>query len=265
MPVNKDHVHFLSNKAVFEPYSTSNGSSDPDQDELNIAYSITSVLYDPITSTTGAAAADAATNQKNITIALVENAANTAIVVGMTVYKQGAFANTTVGVIESVSGGNIVCEANLVVAITTGDPLRFSKDNDGGGVDQLALSKFIVNSSTGAVSANNHVFPSSEAGKIYRITVRSNDGSGTSNNIHTDSCDITIGGLSFGSLVYSLNWTGLCVALSNGSPTQVYYMKRPSTNESESTAMEEGDLIYTDSTLQTAVAHAYIITSTTGC
>ena len=260
MPVNKDHVHFLSNNTIFEPYSTSNGSSDPDQDELNIAYSITSVLYDPIVSTTGAAAADAATSQKNITIA----AANTAIVVGMTVYKQGAFANTTVGVIESISGGNIVCVANLAAAITNGDALRFSKDNVGGGTEQQNLAKFIVNSSTGAVSANNHVFPSSEAGKIYRITVQSNDGSGTSNNIHTDSCDVTIGGLSFGALIYSVNFSGICVALGSGSPTQVYYMKRPSTNTSESTAMEVGDLIYTDSTLQTAVAHAYIITSITG-
>lgn len=260
MPANKDHVHFLSNNTIFEPYSTSNGSSDPDQDELNIAYSITSVLYDPIVSTTGAAAADAATSQKNITIA----AANTAIVVGMTVYKQGAFANTTVGVIESISGGSIVCVANLAAAITNGDPLRFSKDNVGGGTEQQNLAKFIVNSSTGAVSANNHVFPSSEAGKIYRITVQSNDGSGTSNNIHTDSCDVTIGGLSLGALIYSVNFSGICVALGSGSPTQVYYIKRPSTNTSESTAMEVGDLIYTDSTLQTAVAHAYIITSVTG-
>ena len=172
---------------IFSPTSTSNGSSDPDQDELNITYSITSVLYDPATN---------------------------------------------------------------------------------GGTEQQNLGKFIVNSSTGAVSANNHVFPASETGKIYRVTVQSNDNSGQSNNVHTDSCDVTIGGLSLGALTYSVNFNGICLAVGSGSPTQAYYLKRPATNPSVSTAMEAheevGDLIYTDSTLQTAVGHAYIITTRNG-
>ena len=170
---------------IFSPTSTSNGSSDPDQDELNITYSITSVLYDPATN---------------------------------------------------------------------------------GGTEQQNLGKFIVNSSTGAVSANNHVFPASEVGKVYRVFVQSNDNSGQSNNVSTpvDSCDVTIGGLSLGEKIYSVNFPGLCTAVGSGSPTQVYYLKRPATNTSVSTAIEEGDLIYTDSTLQTAVGHAYIITTRNG-
>ena len=185
LPATANHAHFLSNGVVFSPTSTSNGSSDPDQDELNITYSITSVLYDPATS---------------------------------------------------------------------------------GGTEQKNLAKFIVNSSTGVVSANNHVFPTSEVGKVYRVFVQSNDGSGQSNNVSTpvDSCDVTIGGLSLGALIYSVNFNGLCTAVGNGSPTQAYYLKRPATNTSVSTAIEVGDLIYTDSTLQTAVGHAYIVTTLNG-
>ena len=185
LPATANHAHFLSNGVIFSPTSTSNGSSDPDQDELNITYSITSVLYDPATN---------------------------------------------------------------------------------GGTEQQSLGKFIVNSSTGAVSANNHVFPASEVGKVYRVFVQSNDNSGQSNNVSTpvDSCDVTIGGLSLGEKIYSVNFPGLCTAVGSGSPTQVYYLKRPATNTSVSTAIEEGDLIYTDSTLQTAVGHAYIITTRNG-
>ena len=124
------------------------------------------------------------------------------------------------------------------------------------------LNKFSVNATTGAVSPNNHVFPASEVGKVYRVTVQINDNSGQSNNVATDSCDVTIGLWFYGNFRFSTGFSGgtaLCNAWCGNGSTQNFYIKRPSSNTSSSLSPQLNDLVYTDAAGTSSFSHGFII------
>ena len=124
------------------------------------------------------------------------------------------------------------------------------------------LNKFSINATTGAVSPNNHVFPASEVGKVYRVTVQINDNSGQSNNVATDSCDVTIGLWQYGTFRFSTGFSGgtaLCNAWCGNGSTQTFYIKRPSSNTSSSLTPQLNDLVYTDAAGTTSFSHGFII------
>lgn len=176
VPPTADHSHFDSIGTIFSPTTAENGSADPDQDNLNLTYSITGVTYDP-----------------------------------------------------------------------SGTPDSSSTQ----------VNKFTINSSTGVVSANNHVFPASEIGKVYRVTVQVNDNSGETNNVATDSCDITIGGWFWGNFLYGAT-TDICGIINANSPKQNFYIKRPTSNTSSALTAQYGDLVYTDAALTQSYSGAII-------
>ena len=126
-------------------------------------------------------------------------------------------------------------------------------------------NKFTINSSTGAVSANNHVFPASEVGKIYRVTVEINDNSGQGNAVSSpDSCDVTIGGWFWGNFRFSTGFNGICPAYCGNTSPQTFYIKRPSSNSSTSLTPQFGDLIFTNAALTTSFNAGYILTQLVG-
>jgi hypothetical protein len=126
-------------------------------------------------------------------------------------------------------------------------------------------NKFTINTTTGAVSANNHTFPDSEVGKVYKIVTKINDGSGqTSTNTHTDFCNVTIGGWLWGNFRFSTGFNGICPAYCGTGSTQSFYVKRPATNTSTSLTIQVGDLVYSNATLTTAVNQAYVLTQIVG-
>jgi len=136
---------------------------------------------------------------------------------------------------------------------------------DPGGNDEDSSStqtaKFSVNGSTGVVSVNNHIFPASEVGKVYRITMTvTDDGNATS---QPDSCDVTIGGWFWGNYLYGAI-TDICGVRNANSPSQNFYIKRPTSNTSTSLTPQYNDEVYTDAALTTAFNSGAVITSIIG-
>ena len=166
LPSTANHVHFNSSASqLFTPTASSNGSADTNQNNLNLSFSITNVVFDPDSTNSNAA---------------------------------------------------------------------------------VHAAKFNINSSTGAVGVANHNFPSSEVGKKYRITVQVNDNSGQTNNVATDTCDVTIGLFYWGNYLFAGNPAGVCGVLNANSPSDDFYIKRPPSVTSTSVSPQVGDLVYTD-------------------
>jgi hypothetical protein len=153
---------------------------------------------------------------------------------------------------------NNIFTGTSAYAITgvTYDPGGNDEDSSG-----TQVSKFTVNGSTGAVSANNHNFPSSEVGKVYRITMTVTDDGGLTSA--SASCDITIGGWFFGNYLYGA-FTDICGVINSNSPSQDFYFKRPTSNTSTSLTPQYNDEVYTDAALTTPFLSGAIIVQLVG-
>jgi hypothetical protein len=126
-------------------------------------------------------------------------------------------------------------------------------------------AKFAINTANGTVSTNNHNFPATEIGKVYRVVVEINDNSSTADNLakHDDSCDVTIGGWYWGNYLFESGGSDfVCNRLqtSPSSPFQDFYLKRPTTNTSTTLQPEENDEVYSDAALTTSVNAGAVIT-----
>ena len=126
------------------------------------------------------------------------------------------------------------------------------------------VNKFTINSANGAVGVAAHTFPASEVGKVYRITIQANDGSGQSNATVNATCDVTIGGWLWGNFRFSTGFNGICPAYCGNTSPQAFYVKRPTSNTSSSLTIQNGDLIYTNAALTTSFNAGYIITQLVG-
>ena len=124
------------------------------------------------------------------------------------------------------------------------------------------VSKFSINAINGAVSAAGHVFPATEVGKKYRVTVQVNDNSGqTGSNTASDTCDITIGLWYWGNFLYASSAPGVCGVINANSPSQAFFIKRPVSNTSSSLTPQVGDLVYTDAAGTSAFNNGAVITN----
>ena len=125
-------------------------------------------------------------------------------------------------------------------------------------------AKFTINAATGVVSANNHYFPTSEIGKIYRITVRVIDEGGISscnsgNCYDEETIDVEIVPATIPSKLYG-NFSSLCTT----TDSQTFYITKPSA--SSNLGIEVNSIVYTTysgGTLSNAFG-GYIILTTTG-
>ena len=124
-------------------------------------------------------------------------------------------------------------------------------------------NKFSINSSTGAVSANNHNFPDSEIGKVYKITTEINDNSGvTQSNTDDAFCEVTIGGWFWGNFLFASGGeTGVCGTINANSPFQNFYIKRPTSNNSTSQTPQVNDEVFSNAALTTSVGAGAVITN----
>ena len=171
-------------------------------------------------------------------------------------------SNTTVNGSADPDQDNIFTDTSAY-AITgvTYDPGGNDEDSSG-----TQVSKFTVNGSTGTVSANNHNFPASEIGKIYRITMTVTDDGGLTSASAT--CDVTISGWFWGNYLYGAT-TDICGIRynelnGNTQPKQDFYIKRPTSNTSTSLTPQYNDEVYTDAALTTAFNAGAVITSLIG-
>lgn len=122
-------------------------------------------------------------------------------------------------------------------------------------------AKFSINSINGAVAIAGHRFPDTEVGKKYRITVQVNDNSGQTNNVASDTCDVEIGlWMAYVNKLYASNSAGVCGTLQNNSPSDTFFIKRPSTVTSTSLTAQIGDLVYTDAAGSQSAGNKAIIT-----
>ena len=122
------------------------------------------------------------------------------------------------------------------------------------------VNKFTINSQSGAVGVAAHTFPISEIGKVYRITVQVNDNSGQNGtNTASDTCDVTITSFTTGSLIFSINFNGLCTAISNGSPSQQFFITRPTSNASSALTIQDGDSVFTNSGLSSSFSGRIVL------
>jgi len=124
-------------------------------------------------------------------------------------------------------------------------------------------NKFTVNSTTGVVSANNHNFPDSEVGKIYKVTVEIDDNSSTGEAIakHDDFCEVTIGGWFWGNFLFASGGeNGVCGAVATSTPFQDFYIKRPVANTSTQLIPIHNDEVYSNAALTTVVNSGAVIT-----
>ena len=123
-------------------------------------------------------------------------------------------------------------------------------------------AKFSINSINGAVAIAGHRFPDTEVGKKYRITVQVNDNSGQTNNVASDTCDVEIGlWQAYTNTLYASNSEGVCGTLQNNSPSDTFFIKRPSTVTSTSLTPQIGDLVYTDAAGSQSAGNKAIITN----
>jgi hypothetical protein len=166
-------------------------------------------------------------------------------------------SNTTVNGSADPDQDNIFTGTSAY-AITgvTYDPGGNDEDSSG-----TQVSKFTVNGSTGTVSANNHNFPASEVGKIYRITMTVTDDGGLTSASAT--CDVTMGGWFWGNYLYGAI-LDICGVINSNSPSQNFYIKRPTSNTSTSLTPQYNDEVYTDAALTTAFNSGAVITQIVG-
>lgn len=129
------------------------------------------------------------------------------------------------------------------------------------------LNKFTINSANGQVKPAAHVFPASEVGKQYDVTIQVNDNSGVStNNTQVGTCRITIGGWFWGNFLYGA-MTDICGVRHNNSPSQNFYIKRnPDANGNTDSSLtpKVNDFVYTNSGLTTAFNAGAVITQIIG-
>ena len=142
---------------------------------------------------------------------------------------------------------------NLVYSITgvTYDPSGTPDSSN------TQLNKFTINSANGQVKPAAHTFPASEIGKVYRITVQVNDSSGESNNTASATCDVTISGWFWGNFLYGAT-TDVCGVRNANSPSQNFYIKRPTSVTSTSLTPQYNDEVYTDAALTQSYSGAII-------
>lgn len=142
---------------------------------------------------------------------------------------------------------------NLVYSITgvTYDPSGTPDSSN------TQLNKFAINSANGQVKPAAHTFPASEIGKVYRITVQVNDSSGESNNTASATCDVTISGWFWGNFLYGAI-TDVCGVRNANSPSQNFYIKRPTSVTSTSLTPQYNDEVYTDAALTQSYSGAII-------
>ena len=150
-------------------------------------------------------------------------------------------------------------QLNLLYSIksVTYDPTGVNQTND------THKAKFSINTANGTVTANNHVFPASEVGKVYKIVVEVNDNSGVNGSNTADGeCLVTIGVWFWNNFLFSSGGApGVCGVLCANSPSQNFYIKRPTTNTSSSLTPQLNDLVYTDAAATTVFNSGAIITN----
>ena len=203
--------------------------------------------------------------QKDFAITITNNAPILAVPATAT-HAHFAAASTIFSPTSSVNGSADTDQDNLNITYTI-DSVTY----DAAGANETNnthKNKFAINSTTGAVSPNNHVFPAEEVGKIYKVTVMSNDNSGQSGtNTDTAFCNVTIGGYFYGNFRFSTGFSGgtaLCNAWCGNGSTQNFYIKRPTSNTSSSLTPQLNDLVYTDAALTTAFTHGFIVKQLVG-
>lgn len=147
--------------------------------------------------------------------------------------------------------------SNLTFSITG---VIFDPDGTPSNASEHA-AKFSINAITGAVAIAGHRFPDTEVGKKYRITVQVNDNSGQTNNVASGTCDVEIGlWMAYVNKLYASSPAGVCGVLQNNSPSDTFFIKRPSTITSTSLSPQIGDLVYTDAAGTTSAGNKAIIT-----